>query len=368
MESVVFEGKEYIKASVLAEKFRYTQDYLGQLCRGKKVDARLVGRAWYVNLASLEDHRNNKYKTTVRDVKSSEISSKKASGNYLSRIDVEPVLKNKTVKIFREKNGELAETAVRYEKDDYSLIPRVNKAAVSVGIPILPAEAEKLKIKTTEKKFNVTDFKAGALPEVYLSGSIKVDGIPEAIESNENEEGETSKRTDISSNIKPELQSGTSRIVSIRQPKRKSFKAERSDIKRIVQIKNRPIPIKKQPEESVVTQTDFSKIQLKKQFVNNKESVQHETVISRPRQSLDIKRPTSFSPDVILEKTTQKAESKTTSGSFIYVAVVIFLLAAISSFLVLVTVREVTVQNGFYTDKITFDFQILRTLFEMIFK
>jgi hypothetical protein len=309
------------------------------------VDARLVGRAWYVNLASLEDHRNNKYKTTVRDVKSSEISSKKASGNYLSRIDVEPVLKNKTVKIFREKNGELAETAVRYEKDDYSL-----------------------KIKTTEKKFNVTDFKAGALPEVYLSGSIKVDGIPEAIESNESEEGETSKRTDISSNIKPELQSGTSRIVSIRQPKRKSFKAERSDIKRIVQIKNRPIPIKKQPEEAVVTQTDFSKIQLKKQFANNKESVQHETVISRPRQSLDIKRPTSFSPDVILEKTTQKTESKTTSGSFIYVAVVIFLLAAISSFLVLVTVREVTVQNGFYTDKITFDFQILRTLFEIIFK
>lgn len=368
MESVVFEGKEYIKASVLAEKFRYTQDYLGQLCRGKKVDARLVGRAWYVNLASLEDHRSGRYKAASKGENSAEISTKKPSNNFLSRIDVEPVLKNKTVKIFREKNGELSEVPVRYEKDEYSLIPKVNKSAASVDIPILPAGAEKLKIKTPEKRFNIIDFKADDLPEVYLSGRIDIEGIPEATESDEINDLETSKATDISSNIKTELQNGTSRIVSIRQPKRKTLTTERSDIKRIVQIKNRPILIKKQPEEAAIKQIESLKIQQQKQVVSSRQIAHHETVISRSQQSLDIKRPASFSPDIVLAKTAQRAESKTTSGSFFYVGVFIFLVAAVVSFLVLVTVREVTVQDGFYTDKLTFDFEILKTLFETIFK
>ena len=65
MEVVIFEGKEYTKASVLAARFRYTSDYLGQLCRGKKVDARLVGRAWYINLDSLNHHRDGRYKNVI---------------------------------------------------------------------------------------------------------------------------------------------------------------------------------------------------------------------------------------------------------------------------------------------------------------
>ena len=70
MEAVIFDGKEYTKASVLAERFGYTQDYLGQLCRAKKVDARLVGRAWYINLESIEKHRSSRYKVEDKAVAS----------------------------------------------------------------------------------------------------------------------------------------------------------------------------------------------------------------------------------------------------------------------------------------------------------
>ena len=202
MEAVIFDGKEYIKASVLAKKFRYTADYLGQLCRGKKVDARLVGRAWYINLESLNQHRDSRYKTVV--VKNDETPvtvsiTKKQSKNYLSRIEVEPILKKKTVSIFKSKDGTLSEFPVKYENDDYSLIPRVNRAAVSKNIPINPAGAEKLKI---HKDGNVTtDFKPEDLPEVFLRGTLRVDGLEEATKSLSEE------MPDIGLEIKTELKS-----------------------------------------------------------------------------------------------------------------------------------------------------------------
>lgn len=184
MEAVIFDGKEYVKASVLAKKFRYTADYLGQLCRGKKVDARLVGRAWYINLESLNQHKDGRYKTVAVKNDESPVSvsiTKKQSKNYLSRIEVEPILKKKTVSIFKSKNGALAEFSVKYESDDYSLIPRVNQGAVSKNIPINPAGAEKLKVH--KEGSIITDFRAEALPEVFLRGALKVSGLEEATET-----------------------------------------------------------------------------------------------------------------------------------------------------------------------------------------
>ena len=177
MDTVVFDGNEYTKASVLAEKFRYTQDYLGQLCRAKKVDARLVGRAWYVNLDSLMTHRDSRYKAPL---KPAEITPKKAINNYLSRIDVEPILKNKTVKVFKNERGVLSELAMKYEVDDHALIPRVHKQAVSVNLQINQADAEMLKVQKKNKE--EINFKPEPLPEVYLRGTLTVKGLLEPME------------------------------------------------------------------------------------------------------------------------------------------------------------------------------------------
>ncbi len=181
MESVVFDGKEFVKASVLAEKFGYTQDYLGQLCRGKKVDARLVGRAWHINLDSLLSHRTGRYKSTPEQ---KEVEVKKAPNHYLSRIDVEPILKQKTVKILRNEAGKLSEFPVKYVGDDYSLIPHVNKSAISSYLHIVPAEAEKIPVHREKHTVVMTNFKAEPLPEFSLSGRLAVEGIPEVIEEN----------------------------------------------------------------------------------------------------------------------------------------------------------------------------------------
>ena len=186
MESVIFDGKEYLKASVLAERFNYTQDYLGQLCRAKKVDARLVGRAWYLNLDSLQGHKKTRYKTPDKPTVEPKKPTAVPPPHFLTRIDVEPVLKKKTVTILKNnKAGKLNEFSVKYENDDYSLIPRINRASVSKEINIRPADADDLSVKATKESVRVTTFKAEPLPEVYLKGILKVDGIPEVVHEEE---------------------------------------------------------------------------------------------------------------------------------------------------------------------------------------
>jgi len=76
MEEISFKGENYVKASVLAEKYGYTSDYVGQLCRSDQVRATLVGRSWYVNEESLLEHRKGRYRSTL--AKSKELVRKLA--------------------------------------------------------------------------------------------------------------------------------------------------------------------------------------------------------------------------------------------------------------------------------------------------
>jgi hypothetical protein len=364
MDSVVFEGKEYTKASVLAARFRYTQDYLGQLCRGKKVDARLVGRAWYINLDSLEGHRTGRYKNLT---KTAEISPQKSSNHYSSRIDVEPVLKNKTVKIFRERKGVITEIPVRYERDEYSLIPKVNKTAVTASLPVLPAEAERLKIKKGPKKFNVTDFKAEALPEVSLSGTVKVDGIPEVLESIEEET--KSRPADISNELKTErtISATPRRLVSVRQPMRRVTKKNSVDmrpttensVKAPIQVATQPrkVLIKVSPRQSKVPRRSMSEIQP----ASNPKPVEKSPVPNKI-QPHEVK----FSPHVVVSKKVVTEETSKVSG--FWLALLVFLGATLVSFVVLVTKREVSVEGGLYTDHLSFDLSVLVDIFTTLFR
>ena len=62
MEVLNVGGKEYVKASVIARELGYTADYVGQLCRGRKVNAKLVGRSWYVDRDSMGLHKEGRYR------------------------------------------------------------------------------------------------------------------------------------------------------------------------------------------------------------------------------------------------------------------------------------------------------------------
>jgi hypothetical protein len=56
MDEITVEGKRYLSARRAAQISDYTQDYIGQLCRGKELTAKKIGRSWFVSEDSLMDH------------------------------------------------------------------------------------------------------------------------------------------------------------------------------------------------------------------------------------------------------------------------------------------------------------------------
>lgn len=129
METVTDNGTTYKKASVLAREFRYTPDYLGQLCRAKKVDARLVGRTWYVNPESLESHRRQRYSSVRQERRQSSESQTQPAQPERLRVET-PVAKRTLRAIAGQKHFyEHADAQLaRYAHDDTELVPQVRKA------------------------------------------------------------------------------------------------------------------------------------------------------------------------------------------------------------------------------------------------
>ncbi|MCH7530029.1 hypothetical protein IIB50_02850 [Patescibacteria group bacterium] len=57
MEELIFGGKKFVSARRASRITGYTKDYIGQLSRADKIEARLVGRNWYIEEESLLTHR-----------------------------------------------------------------------------------------------------------------------------------------------------------------------------------------------------------------------------------------------------------------------------------------------------------------------
>jgi hypothetical protein len=67
MNELTLDGKVYISSKRAAEVTGYAKDYVGQLCREGHVEARLVGRNWYVLESSIRDHRFGKEKADAKE-------------------------------------------------------------------------------------------------------------------------------------------------------------------------------------------------------------------------------------------------------------------------------------------------------------
>lgn len=243
MDTVTIKGIEYKKASVVAKKLKYTSDYVGQLCRSKKVKAKLVGRTWYVNLDSILEYKESRYNAenenqpSVKKVekktltkaknKSSDDKVKITFGNPQanSRLKVEPPIKANTVKIFSPNenysNREITKLKVKsngitYENDKADLLPKIIKRPVSrfdqnintketkhaLHLSLLKEKPDfekkekdnsrnqpeakpfVLPIKSTKKPTKLT---SAGLPTVYLKGKISVSSAENKFEVEDEE-------------------------------------------------------------------------------------------------------------------------------------------------------------------------------------
>ena len=60
MDEITIGDKLYVSSKRAAQITGYAKDYIGQLCREGRVEARLVGRNWYVLDTALREHRFGK--------------------------------------------------------------------------------------------------------------------------------------------------------------------------------------------------------------------------------------------------------------------------------------------------------------------
>lgn len=218
METVTFDGIDYVKASVAAKQFGYTSDYVGQLCRSKKIDARLVGRTWFVNTDSIVEHRNNKHSKQKSLKKETFESKDKAVKAVKTKIEVAPVIKSKTLKsiissvdITNESKTQ-RKLKVSYELDEESLLPTINKKyyKAPISLRINHVDAKKVKVSGSDSGKSKVSYTPNELPDVALSGKLSVEGLAE---SEAKEEKETNKSRDNEKTFKKKDKTKAKKVV-----------------------------------------------------------------------------------------------------------------------------------------------------------
>lgn len=66
MDELTLGGKTYVSSKRAAEITGYAKDYVGQLCREGQVEAKMVGRSWYVLETAIRTHRFGESKKDLR--------------------------------------------------------------------------------------------------------------------------------------------------------------------------------------------------------------------------------------------------------------------------------------------------------------
>jgi hypothetical protein len=221
MDEVTIGGIKYLPASKLAKEYRYTSDYIGQLCRSKKIDAQLVGRSWYVNPESLLNHKKSRYSSKPA------LSTKTKKDEVVEevKIRIEPVLKKTTVRSIQNtslnalpKNNfakRIDWKPLRYEIDESDLLPPLKREIEPVSLKVDLADSSDISIKSSVK---TTILVPDELPVVSLKGTIKITSLDEYF-------GETETQTNPVSGVAPNLADvpkAESRQVVKRIPKIKS--------------------------------------------------------------------------------------------------------------------------------------------------
>lgn len=194
MQKISFGNKEYLKASEVAKRFRYTQDYVGQLCRSKKVDARLVGRTWYVEPESVTEYRKTKHATQKGTAVKAVLN--KRTGRNTEPKSVVSVIRAKTARSTSTGSHTARHNAisVTYGADNEYAIPIVDKkspapermvsapqrpvAATTTPPPAAVAKPAK-KIKIIRSKDKQRKYVTEKMPEIALSGKLKVEPLVE---------------------------------------------------------------------------------------------------------------------------------------------------------------------------------------------
>ena len=81
--NITLDGIDYVSSKRAAQIMGYTQDYVGQLCRGGKIEAKQIGRGWYIPKSVVYRDVNKTLKDKVETPVAEDVSKKEALGDIL---------------------------------------------------------------------------------------------------------------------------------------------------------------------------------------------------------------------------------------------------------------------------------------------
>ncbi len=126
MNELTIDGQTYISSKRAAEITGYAKDYVGQLCREGRIEARLVGRNWYVLEKSVREHRFGKEEEAV-----------------VAEEVAEPVNEDKFAETPAVEWG-----GSRYKAEEPDLIPILNDRIAAVDVDVAPQHVPKSSVVT----------------------------------------------------------------------------------------------------------------------------------------------------------------------------------------------------------------------------
>lgn len=195
MDTVTSNGVIYVKANVLAKRYHYTTDYIGQLCRQTKVGAQLVGRAWYVNEESLLAHKGDRY----NPVRPAEILSKNKHEIPVStvepkvRVDVHPRLSKAAHRLFfmhtenevmTDGKNWMSRSPVYYSDTTAVEPPAIGVKVVSskasaptVAVEVKEPEPEVYKVAIANSSPKAVKLDFTDIPAVFMDGELTIESL-----------------------------------------------------------------------------------------------------------------------------------------------------------------------------------------------
>ena len=185
MNSISIDGKKYSKATDIARELGYTADYVGQLCRAKKVEAQLVGRSWYVLEESIRAHKKTRYrndkKVTHQLIKQS-IKAKNSDTVESSSVNISVATEGAQHGYAGKKFYSRADQKVKhhYFEDDKELIPITGTTKKKSGkLSVVHDHLASVKIKSNSKEY---DFDPTPREEIRFSGPLSISEVEEVPE------------------------------------------------------------------------------------------------------------------------------------------------------------------------------------------
>lgn len=157
MDKLVLDGKTYVLASKAAADAGYTRDYVGQLARGGKVDAHLVGRSWYVNIDQLGEHR-------IETKRNARVKAREQVRREVLKVqeEVDPAPQRK----------HYLERSIRYEGDQNELIPAVKRVEVVSERPKIASKSNESRKSDKGSGKNYTIENKGE--KILMSGKVDI--------------------------------------------------------------------------------------------------------------------------------------------------------------------------------------------------